>query len=297
MKKAIIVCMIGAVFLGIFIGVAHSGRVLFSTISPNQHYRVDITQSRSFPFDERAVFLNARRDGKPLVRRKLLYTGDFLDNDFKDLYPNPRFRSESVYELGSVELGNQGMRERSGDLRIINETSRDVAYILLETGWYKLVTFDIKAGAIVDLSFHYAGGLSFQGQFVNSEERFAGAVATEDKEDLGSRRQFVVTIKRDTATIESPQQGLRQAKCCASDRPDQITKGCTDPRAPVGVTSPLRSSYKRGCQEKIFPSPLWRPAGGLHPAPSPLWRGFLVLAALVRRVFPRRCQPQLSISR
>ena len=122
--------------------------------------------------------------------------------------------------MGSIRLGNEGLRERPGDLRIINETSQDVAYILIETGWYKLVTFDIKAGAMVDLSFQYAGGLSCQGQFVGSEERFAGAVAAEDKDDLNAKRQFIVRIKRDTATIESPQPGLRQARCCASNRPD-----------------------------------------------------------------------------
>ncbi len=220
MKRVTIVCVICAILLGVLAGVRASSRVLFSTVSPNQHYHVDISQSRSFPFFERAVFLNARRDGGPLVRRKLLYTGDFLDNDFKDLYSNPRFRSESVYELGGVELGNESLRERPGDLRIINETSRDVAYILIETGWYKLVAFDIKAGAMLDLSFHYAGGLSCQGQFVNSEERFAGAVATENKDYLSAKRQFLVRVKRDSATIESPQQGLRQARCCASDRPD-----------------------------------------------------------------------------
>lgn len=216
MKKAIVPCVMGAVFLGIFIGVMHSSRILFSTVSPNQHYRVDITQSRTFPFDERAVFLNARRDGEPLVHRKLLYTGDLLDNDFKDLYPNPRFRSESVYELGSVE----GQRERAGDLRILNEASRDVAYILIETGWYKLVAFDLKAGATLDLRFHYAGGLSCQGQFADSQDRVAGAVATEDDSDPSTDRQFVVRIRRDNATIESPQQGSRQSRCCATDRPD-----------------------------------------------------------------------------
>jgi len=220
MKNVIIVGVVGAVFLGIFIGVTRSSRVLFSTASPSHHYRVDITQSRTFPFVERSVFLSARRDGEPLVRRKLLYTGDFLDDDFKNLYSNPRFRSESVYELGSVELGGDSLREHLGDLRIINQTSQDVAYILIETGWYKLVAFDIKAGAVMDLSLHYAGGLSCQGQFVNSGERFAGAVATEDNGELGPKRQFIVSIRRDSTTIESPQQGLRQARCCASDRPD-----------------------------------------------------------------------------
>src|SRR5256885_9300521 len=160
MKKAITACVICAILLGIFVGVMASTQVLLSTVSPNQHYRVDISQSRTFPFLERAVFLNARRDGELLVHKKLLYTGDFLDSDFKSLYSNPRFRSESIYELGSVELGNDGPRDRAGDLRILNETSRDLGYILIETGWYKLVAFDIKAGAMVNLSFHYAGGLS-----------------------------------------------------------------------------------------------------------------------------------------
>jgi hypothetical protein len=31
---------------------------------------------------------------------------------------------------------------------------------------------------------------------------------------------------------------------------------------------------KEDVKKKFFPSPLWRPAGGLHPAPSPSWRGF-----------------------
>jgi hypothetical protein len=35
-------------------------------------------------------------------------------------------------------------------------------------------------------------------------------------------------------------------------------------------THPIKEDVKK----KVFPSPLWRPAGGLHPAPSPSWRGF-----------------------
>jgi hypothetical protein len=70
--------------------------VLFSTVSPRQRYTVEVTQYRPFPFIERAVFLNAYRDGRTRVVHKLLYTGDFLDSDFRDLYPNPRFQSEGI---------------------------------------------------------------------------------------------------------------------------------------------------------------------------------------------------------
>jgi hypothetical protein len=34
-------------------------------------------------------------------------------------------------------------------------------------------------------------------------------------------------------------------------------------------THPIKEDVKK----KLFPSPLWRPAGCLHPAPSPSWRG------------------------
>jgi hypothetical protein len=99
-----------------------SAKVLFSTVSPNQQYRVEITQSRQFPFNERAVLLKAYRNGNAIVYHKLLYTGDLLDNDFRDLYSNPRFRSESIYELGSVT--NDGSNGRTGDLTILMRQPR-----------------------------------------------------------------------------------------------------------------------------------------------------------------------------
>jgi hypothetical protein len=46
--------------------------------------------------------------------------------------------------------------------------------------------------------------------------RFAGAVATEDNDDLGSKRQLVVSIKRDTATIESLAAGFAATALCFS---------------------------------------------------------------------------------
>ena len=68
----------------------------------------------------------------------------------------------------------------------------------------------------------------------------------------------------------------------------------------VGVTSPLHSSYEKGCQgQKLHPAPL-EDAGVVtyiqpHLIPHLILRGVIGLVALARRTFPRRCQPHLLV--
>src|SRR5882672_5249064 len=68
----------------------------------------------------------------------------------------------------------------------------------------------------------------------------------------------------------------------------------------IGVTSPFRSSYEKGCQgKKHLPAPLGD-AGVVtyiqpHLIPHLILRGVIGLVALARRTFPRRCQPQLLV--
>jgi len=52
-------------------------------------------------------------------------------------------------------------------------------------------------------------------------------------------------------------------------------------------THPIKEDVKK----KLFPSPLWRPAGWLTSSPVPFVEGFLVFAALDRRVLQRRSNP------
>jgi len=78
---------------------------------------------------------------------------------------------------------NNGSTGRPGNLRIANATQREISYLLIETGWYKLVVLDLKAGATVDLDLQYTGGLSCQAQFANSEQRLANAVSVVDGAD------------------------------------------------------------------------------------------------------------------
>jgi len=218
-KKAVLVSAYVCILLVAILFARRIGaRVLFSTVSPHQRYKVEISQSRPFPFYERAVFLNVYRDGRTLTVHKLLYTGDFLDDDFRGLYPNPRFRSEDIYELGDVM--NDGSTGRPGNLRIVNAAQEEISYLLIETGWYKLIVLDLKAGATADLNPQYSGGLSCQAQFANSGRRLASAVSIVDSADSKEGRQLSITVRDGNVAIESPQPGLRQSHCCASDRPD-----------------------------------------------------------------------------
>ena len=218
MKRAVIVFASACTLLAILVAPRFATRVLFSTVSPRQRYTVEVSQYSPFPFYERAVFLNVYRDGRTPVVHKLLYTGDFLDSDFRDLYPNPRFRSEGIYELGDVM--NDGSTGRPGNLRIVNATQKEISYLLIETSGYKLVVLDLKAGATVDLALQYNGGLWCQAQFANSEQRLAHAVSVVDGADSKENRQFSITVRGGNIAIESPQLDLRQSRCCASDRPD-----------------------------------------------------------------------------
>lgn len=115
---------------------------------------------------------------------------------------------------------NDGSTGRPGNLRIMNATQKEVRYLLIETSWYKLVVLDLKAGATTDLSLQYTGGLSCQAQFADSEQRLASAVSIVDSADSKQSRQLSITVRGGDVTIESPQPGLRQSRCCASDRPD-----------------------------------------------------------------------------
>jgi hypothetical protein len=217
-RAATVFAYVCTVLFAILVAPRNATRVLFSTVSPGQRYTVEVSQYRPFPFDERAVFLNVYRDGRTLVVHKLLYTGDFLDSDFRDLYPNPRFRSEAIYELGDVM--NDGPTVRPGNLRIVNATQKEISYLLIETSGYKLVVLDLKAGATTALNLQYIGGLSCQAQFAGSGQRLSSAVSIADSADSKENRQFSITVSDVNVAIESPQPGLRQDRCCASDRPD-----------------------------------------------------------------------------
>src|ERR1022692_1703368 len=64
----------------------------------------------------------------------------------------------------------------------------------------------------------------------------------------------------------------------------------------IGETSPLHSSYERGCQEKkILPAPRQDADVVTCIQPHPILGGVLGFAPLARRAFQRQCQPQLLV--
>ena len=182
------------------------------TASPGGTYTVSISQQRRLPIGERYVALNASRAGAAIVQRKLLYTGDFMDQDFAALYPRSSWISESVLTIGQVEAGADDV------LRVTNETVRRLTYLLIETYSDKFVLFDVEPRAVVTLRFNYVGQLSAEGQFQDAGTRFADAVALPDGAESVDGEQFSIHVRESALTIDGSRQ-LRHVACCAVDRP------------------------------------------------------------------------------
>ena len=138
MKKSYVIGLAVAACL-IVIGVTFSlsGQSLSSSLSLGQRYRVEVTQRRGAAGIERRVYLNAYRGGEQFVRNKLIYTGDLLDNDFKDLYPNYSWAFESV-----LKLGRDLAETQSNSLRIKNESSQKLTFAREYGGPWRARTSD-----------------------------------------------------------------------------------------------------------------------------------------------------------
>jgi hypothetical protein len=214
MRKLLLVAIALIVLLALVSLFTISARQIATSSSPHNHYSVRIDQQRSFPWIERYVYLTAFRDGKRFLDQKLLYTGDFMDNDFRNLYPNYSWLSESILKIGQPET------ERRDTLHIING-SQQVKYLLIETYVDKFVVFDVQPGYAIDLPFGYFGRLSCQGEFLESRKRFGDAIEllSTDADSQRPPTTFSVTVTADGITIAS-QLALKHDTCCAADRPD-----------------------------------------------------------------------------
>jgi len=198
------------------------GVELYSTSSPDGQYKVEINQVRGFPLLDRHVHLTARRNGTTIVNRELLYTGDFLDGDFRELYPNPMWPSNSALELGYDDAKPE---VRSSELKITNQTSNTLEYVLIESSLRKLLLLEVKPGATVYQRFQVRASLYCEGRYSGTNKRFGGAVSipgnrAKDLADYDTESRFSIRINRAGAVIASPEMPLQAIRCCAPDRPD-----------------------------------------------------------------------------
>ena len=191
---------------------ARQPTALGRTESPHRRYKVEIVQKRFLL--ERAVYLEAYRDGEPIVRRKLLYTGDVLDSDFRDLYPNYSWTSESALRIGSEVAGDEAQATL---LTVVNESPDRLSYLLVEAAWNKIVLFDLDSGTSVNLLFPVSGGFTSQGEFAESKKRLGVGTSIPRNREAGP---FEIIIREDGIIVRDGQRVLEKEHCCASDRPD-----------------------------------------------------------------------------
>lgn len=185
--------------------------VLYRTDSPHQRYRVEIVQRRLV--GERAVYLDAYRDGEQTVRRKLLYTGDFLDGPFLDLYSNYSWTSESALRIGSETTTN----EVQSPLKVVNESPSRLSFLLIEAGWNKIMLFDVGPGSSWNLLFPAPGGFTCQGEFAWSRKRLGVGAS---RPTTGETAPFEIVVLPDSILVKYGQKTLEREHCCVSDRPD-----------------------------------------------------------------------------
>ena len=217
MNKALIHIRLTAIALVLTTSVtcSLSGQMLSSTVSPNRKYKVEISQEKDAAGVERSVYLNAYRNEKQFVGNKLIYTGDLLDSDFKDLYPNYSWAAESI-----LKLGRKVDETQSNSLRITNLSANRINYLLIETYEDKFILFDVEPQSIVNLKFQFLGQLSCQGEFADSKQRFGSAVRLSNDAENEVPGDFLIRVNQENAIIESQHLNLKKVTCCAVDRPD-----------------------------------------------------------------------------
>lgn len=209
-KTFAVLALLGSLSLVLILG-AKLTTVLYLTDSPHKRYRVEIVQR--WLLAERAVYLDAYRDGRPTVRRKLLYTGDFLDDDFRGLYRDYSWIGESALRIGSEMTAGDAQSSR---LNVTNESPSRLSYLLIEAGPNKIILFDVEPGAFVSLRFPISGGFTSQGEFSESKKRL-GVGANIPRSEAGP---FEINVRTDNIIIKDGQRLLENTGCCASDRPD-----------------------------------------------------------------------------
>ena len=210
-KLTYLLLLLGSIGIVILIwknGVA--GQTVQITESPQGGYKVEVVKRRFIAED--AVYLNAYRGGDCFILRKLLFTGDFLDSNFQDLYPTYSWISENT-----LQIGQGSVPEKMVEVSVANETETHLSYLLLETFSNKLVIFDTKPNSLTRLGFSFSDRFSCQGQTVTGY-RFGAGV--ELMNASAKPRRVDIRIAKGTKTTISSDQSLKASSCCAADRPD-----------------------------------------------------------------------------
>lgn len=188
---------------------AISSKKLYTTQSSNKKINVEIIQ-KNFLIENRAYLSAYLNDGK-FVNEKLLYTGDFFDDDFLGKYPEYFWAENSMLKIGRNAKNSDSKFE---NIKITNSSLNRINYILIETAKDKVILFAVEPNSAFELRFPIAEWLSCQGVFADTKKRFGYKVIIPKNKKTN---QFEIKIK-DEVEIISPQIELEKSNCCAPDR-------------------------------------------------------------------------------
>ena len=130
----------------------------WSIDSPNGAYRVSFSGVRSRPswpftapvdLENRKVRITVTRGGAILVDRAEIYDGDAYDSNFRDLYPNSEWLSETTLHLWRSNHPERDP-QRTNEISIRNESDQEVRYLYVKAGKTNLfLLFDMPPGDAV----------------------------------------------------------------------------------------------------------------------------------------------------
>jgi hypothetical protein len=107
---------------------------IFSTIeSPDKTYVLHLRGKRSrpaLPVIMHWVYCEAYRNGRQVIRRQQLHSGDGFDPGFDDLYPDHTWVSSSTLMFHRGEVGEDGL----DTVNVTNNTSKPIKFLRVQSG-------------------------------------------------------------------------------------------------------------------------------------------------------------------
>lgn len=217
MKKKPVILLVAVVAIFALVYAANylifQHELIDSSESPNGDFRAELLQERGgIGFVERLVRLRVASRNQE-VFDELIYTGDFLDSEFKELYPLNEWTSPSTLFVG--------VRARAplNEVNLMNESDEPFRYILVETNRQKILILDLGPGQNSSIRLNLEGFLSATARPKATDTRLDDAVSLAGISNPSDSPGFSINLGKNSLRIESPGRTIEHVDCCAPDRP------------------------------------------------------------------------------
>ena len=204
-RVVILITLVLASLFKLITAFIMANHVLYVVESPDQRYRVKISQERGWELVQRYVYLDVDFNEKPFIKKELLFSGDFMDGEFQEYYPRKSWLAPNILVIGRNQKNNKET------ITIRNTSNATFKYVLIENYSDKFFIFNLEPNSTADLEFDYRDVLSVQAESINGE-RFGTAILIANEVKRGS--EFLITLDGQNINIENSLNKLINIRCC-----------------------------------------------------------------------------------